>query len=130
MSGNSAVLDSNVIIDDSKGIISINKIFDDYDYLYISIISYVEILGFNFTNNKERTKIENILNNIPIVYLDLKIANIAINYKKKNKIKLADSLILATARSVNADLFTRNIKDFINIDKAIKIIEPKIIKYD
>jgi hypothetical protein len=127
VSRNNAVLDSNVIIDDSKGIISVNLLFENYNILYISIISYIEILGFNFTNSKERAKIENIVNHIPIVNLDIKIADIAINYRKKNKIKLADSLILATAKSVNADLITRNIKDFINIDKTIRIIEPKIL---
>jgi hypothetical protein len=124
MSGNSAVLDSNVIIDDSKGIISVNRIFENYDFLYISIISYIEILGFNFTNSRERAKIENIIKHIPIVNLDIEIADIAINYRKKNKIKLADSLILATTKSVDADLITRNTKDFINIDKSIRIIEP------
>ncbi len=124
MNGNSAVLDSNVIIDNSKGIISINNILDKYDFLYISIISYVEILGYNFSNNKEKTKIANILKIIPIIILDINTADIAINYRSKNKIKLADSLILATAKSVNADLITRNTRDFINIDKSIKIIEP------
>ena len=127
MNGNSAVFDSNVLIDDSKGIVSINQIFDDYKFFYISIISYIEILGYNFTNNKEKTKIENILKNIPIINLELSIANIAIKYRKKSKIKLADSIIIATAKSLNADLITRNTKDFLNIDNSVKIIVPKIL---
>ena len=130
MNGNSAVFDSNVIIDDSKGIVSINQIIDDYKLFYISIISYVEILGYDFTNNKEKTKIENILKNIPIINLELSIANIAIKYRKKSKIKLADSIILATAKSLNADLITRNTKDFLNIDNSVKIVVPKILPFN
>ncbi len=49
MNGNRAVLDSNVIIDASKGIVSIQEIVSEFDFLFISIISYIEILGFQFT---------------------------------------------------------------------------------
>jgi predicted nucleic acid-binding protein len=61
---------------------------------------------------------------IPLSFIDLEIADLAVNYRKVRKIKLADSLILATARKLNADLISSNIDDFINIDKNVNVIKP------
>jgi len=127
MNGNSGLLDSNVIIDASKGIISMQDIVKDYDNLYISIITYVETLGYNFADNEEKEIITQILNIIEIIELNKKIADIAINYRKIKKIKLPDALVLATAKNIKADLITSDITDFQNIDKTVKIIEPKKI---
>ncbi|MFH1050659.1 MAG: PIN domain-containing protein [bacterium] len=93
MNGNKAVLDSNVMIDASKGLVSINEIIEKFDFLYLSIISYIEVLGYNFLNKKEKKIIEEILSNIPIIHLDIKIAEIAIQYRKVHKIKIPDSII-------------------------------------
>jgi len=127
MNGNSGLLDSNVIIDASKGIISMQDIVKDYDNLYISIITYVETLGYNFADNEEKEIITQILNIIEIIELNKEIADIAIKYRKIKKIKLPDALVLATAKNIKADLITSDITDFQNIDKTVKIIEPKKI---
>lgn len=124
MNGNKAILDSNVIIDFSKGKLEINRIAENYPYFYISIISYIELLGYNFANKKEQSLIENILKHLPIINIDLMIANVAINYRKKNKIKLPDALIISTAKILEADLITSNVRDFINIDTKVNIINP------
>jgi predicted nucleic acid-binding protein len=127
MNGNRAVLDSNVIIDASKGMVSIQEIVSKYNFLFISIISYIEVLGYQFTNKYEKTLVENIIENIPIVNIDKEIADIAIEYRRKYKIKLPDALILATAKNIQSALLTRNINDFINIDNTIEIIKPNLI---
>ncbi|MEI6091026.1 MAG: type II toxin-antitoxin system VapC family toxin [bacterium] len=127
MNGNSAVIDSNVIIDASKGIVSIQEIVSKYDFLYISIISYIEVLGYQFKNIHEKSLVENIIENIPIVNIDKEIADIAIEYRRIFKIKLPDALILATSKSSGSDLLTRNVNDFIDIDDSIRIIKPKTL---
>jgi len=38
---------------------------------------------------------------------------------------LPDALILATAKHLKADLLTSDISDFQNIDKSVKLVEPK-----
>lgn len=49
MSGNKkAVLDSNVIIEASKQTIDAQATFADYQELLISVVSYVEVMGFEF----------------------------------------------------------------------------------
>jgi predicted nucleic acid-binding protein len=59
------------------------------------------------------------------VELNKEIADIAIEYRKKKKIKLPDALVLATAKYIDADLLTNDIQDFQKIDKSVKIIEPQ-----
>jgi predicted nucleic acid-binding protein len=127
MNGNKAVLDSN-IIDASKGLISIIDVVKKYDLLFLSIISYIEVLGYNFSNENEKTIIEDIFNKIPIINLDIEIATIAIGYRKSKKIRLPDAVILATANYAGASLITRNTDDFLNVDNSVEIIKPKIIK--
>lgn len=103
MNGNSALLDSNIIIDASKGIIDFQEIIDQYDYLYMSVISYIEVLGYNFPNSIEKNLTKGITDIIPIIFIDKNIADIAIDYRIKGKIKLPDALILATAKSIKSD---------------------------
>jgi predicted nucleic acid-binding protein len=125
MSGNKALLDSNVIIEASKNTISLTEIVENYDYLFTSIICYVEVLGFNFKSEQEKRAIEKILNIISIVNLDKEIADLTIDFRKKTKIKLPDALIIATAEKIEADLVTSNISDYKNLTKKIEIVEPK-----
>ncbi|MEY4904998.1 MAG: hypothetical protein RLZZ292_2813 [Bacteroidota bacterium] len=125
MSGNKALLDSNVIIDASKNIVNVQEIVRQYDYLYTSIISYVETLGYNFINQEEKEIVLQILDSIEIVNLNKEIADIAIEYRKRKKIKLPDAFVLATAKYMSADLLTSDISDFQNIDVSVKIVEPE-----
>jgi hypothetical protein len=50
MSGNKAVLDSNVIILASKGRIDTDKLLADYDEFYVSIVNYMEVYAYEFEN--------------------------------------------------------------------------------
>jgi predicted nucleic acid-binding protein len=70
MIGNKALLDSNVIIDASKGEISLQDIINSYDFLYTSIISYTETLGYNFKDKDEKKLIEQILASIEVIDLN------------------------------------------------------------
>lgn len=124
MNGNKALLDSNVIIDASKGKLSLKNIIDKYDSIYTSIICYIEVMGYNFDDEQEKLAIEKILQIIPILNFDKEIADIAIGFRKKTKIKLPDALIIATAEKMHTDLITSNIYGFKNLSEKINIIEP------
>jgi len=47
MSGSSLVIDSNILIYLSKGLIKIEDVLLDYQKHLISIVTYMEVLGFN-----------------------------------------------------------------------------------
>jgi predicted nucleic acid-binding protein len=126
MNGNDILFDSNVIIDASKGLLNFTALVNDYKTKYISVITYTEVLGFDFKNNTEKEQIRIFLNNFDIIDLNVEIAYIATEYRRKRRIKLPDAAILATASYISSCLITRNIKDFQNIDNNIKIIDSII----
>jgi predicted nucleic acid-binding protein len=123
MSGNKkALIDSNIIIYASKGLVDMEALTLAYPKLYISVITYVEVLGYAFESEEEEAFVLAVLDEIPIIELSKEIAKRAIAYRKKRKIKLPDALILATARHLEAALLSRNLKDFTGLDEAVEII--------
>lgn len=126
MSGNKkALLDSNIIIYLSKNMLDINKTLGEYEHLYISIITYMEVLGYKFDSHEEKALITEIINTFDIINTDQKIADRVIEIRAKSKIKLPDAIILATAQLLEADLITNNVSDFEN-QGNINIITVKI----
>jgi predicted nucleic acid-binding protein len=128
MSGKKGLLDSNIIIYASKGSVSTEDLIENYDFLYTSIISYAETLGYSFPNEAEKQAILQILRQVEIVDLNKTIADIAIVYRQNKKIKLPDALVLATAKHLEADLITSDVADFKNVDKSVRIVTPKDFK--
>lgn len=86
------------------------------------MVSYIEVLGFNFSNVKEYFLIQNFINKIEVIPIDKNIADISVTYKKIKKIKTPDAIILATSKKLNSDLLTRNVSDFKNINPNIKLV--------
>ena len=121
MNGKEALIDSNIIIYLSKQDLPLD-FFDALDDLYISIITYMEILGYAFESLNEEKYIRELLGIFGVIYIDQEIADTTINIRKKSKIKLPDAIIAATAISEGLDLVTRNVEDFKNID--VKLINP------
>ncbi len=108
MNGTRSILDSNAVIFASKQKIDIAKLRSKYDEFYVSIISYMEVYGFDFQNEAEKNLIDELFANLEIVGINKEIADQAVIYRKNKikKIKLPDAVILATAKYVNADLLT------------------------
>jgi predicted nucleic acid-binding protein len=57
-----------------------------------------------------------------ILFIDQKIADIAIEIRRERQIKLPDAIIAATAKTLNLCLVTRNIDDFKKVE--IQIANP------
>ncbi|MEA2029542.1 MAG: type II toxin-antitoxin system VapC family toxin [Campylobacterota bacterium] len=108
MSGNRVILDSNIIIYLSQKKLSLDEVFDqDVEYA-ISIITYMEILSFNFTSLDEEKFIKELLGFFEIIDIDYTIANRVIELKKRRKIKLPDAIIVASALLNNSILYTND----------------------
>lgn len=121
MNGNKALFDSNVIIYFSKREIPISYV-DQFDSLFISVITYMEILGFPFSNPKEELFIKELLSIFKTIFINQRIVDITVDIRKRKRIKLPDAIISATAISKKLQLVTRNVDDFSNID--VKISNP------
>ena len=121
MNGNSALLDSNIIIYLSKNEL-LFTVFDKFDKLLISVISYMEVLGFKFRNNEEENFVRELIELFEVQFIDQDIAEKVIEIRRQNRIRLPDAIIAATAAVDNLCLVTRNIEDFKNIN--ITILNP------
>ena len=127
MSGNKILLDSNVIISISKNKIDIDRLFYDFDIFIVSIITYMEVLGYEFKNVSERKIIEDLFELIEIIETDVLIAKAVIEYRKLRKIKLPDAIILGTAKLQECGVLTDDWDDFLGIDTKVEIV--KLEKY-
>jgi len=121
VTGNKALLDSNVIIYLAKREMPL-EIIDQFDDICISVITYMEILGFSFFDQEEEKYIKELISIFNIIYVDQKIADITIDIRKRKRIKLPNAIIAATAISHDLQFVTRNVADFENIN--VKILNP------
>ena len=113
-----AVFDTNILIDYLIGNLLAKKEIEQYKSPQISIITKMEIL-VGVTDNEEIIK--EFLNGFNIIPLNDEIAEIAVNIRKENKIKIPDAIIWATAKYTDSLLITRNTKDFPGLGADIKI---------
>ncbi len=123
MSGNKIILDTNVIIFASKQIIDFRKILENSDELYVSIITYMEVYGYEFEEKAEKEAIDLFFEGLEVIDINREIAEQVVIYRKnKNKkIKLPDAIILATAKYLNAELITDDWDDFQGIDESVVV---------
>ena len=122
MSGNNKVIiDSNILIYLSQKKLTINEVFEENTEYFISIISYMEILAYNFSSKEEEAFIDKLLSFFQIIDITKDIADKVIELKRKRKIKLPDAIIVATALYQNIILYTN--------DKQLYSIENLNTKY-
>ncbi|TAK36329.1 MAG: type II toxin-antitoxin system VapC family toxin [Saprospiraceae bacterium] len=98
-----------------------------FDNLFVSAITYIETLGFQFANPNEKAIVEAILNSLTIVQTDMDIVLQVVAYKQIRKIKTPDAIILATAKLLDAELVTVNDADFKGLDAKVGIFVPDLI---
>ncbi|NJN33123.1 MAG: type II toxin-antitoxin system VapC family toxin [Saprospiraceae bacterium] len=84
MSGNKALLDSNVIILASKEEVNVELLLSAYDEFHVSIIIFMEVYGFEFASLDEEDLINDLFANLDIAEVNVKIAKQA-NIYRKNK---------------------------------------------
>lgn len=107
-----ALLDTNIIIHLAQGRINFNSFADDYEELFISVITYMEVLGYKFQDAEYKQKIELLLNLFTRIDLTEPIIREVIAIRQRYSIKLPDAIILATAKISKCELISNNGKDF------------------
>ena len=91
--------------------------------LHISILTKIEFLGWDKHIPEGFEKCRRFIRNAHLYPVEEKISDKAIELRKRSPIKLADSVIAATALLNNLKLATRNKEDFKGID-GLEIINP------
>lgn len=130
MSGNKIILDTNVIIFASKQLVNIDLFLATYDSFFVSIVTYMEVYSYDFSNPTEKLLIDELFKNIEIIEINKTIADTAISIRKNKtkKIKLPDAIILATAKILEMPLLTDDWDDFSKIDDSVIISNIDFLK--
>lgn len=104
------LLDSNTLIYLSKGLLSIDKVLPDGETYAVSVVTYMEVMGYPFSSQAEEELISSLFSHFHIIMVDAVIAKRVIALRKEYKIKLPDAIICATALTHQAQLFTNDIR--------------------
>ena len=121
---NGKLVDTNILIYLSKRKLELEKVASPEVNLYISVITYMEVLGYKFQNKFEKQTIERLCKYFPVINLNPKIVEKVISVRQQYKIKLPDAIIQATAVISKMELITSNIADFMHIEPGLKIYNP------
>mgnify|MGYP001301037779 CR=1 FL=1 len=105
-----AVFDTNIVIDALNGLAQANAEYERYERVFISRITWMEILIGAMGDDAElRDFLES---RFEIIAVDVTVSEIAIQLRREYRMKLPDAIIWATAKATNSVLVTRNTKDF------------------
>ena len=104
------LFDTCILIDYLRGIIEARAECGRHADRAISVITWMEVLAGATANNEDDTRM--LLRNFHLVALTAENAERAVGFRRTNKIKLPDAIILATAEVEGRVFITRNTRDF------------------
>lgn len=108
MNGNSLVLDTNIVLYLLNGDTVLSALLYQKK-LYISFISQLELLGFKGITLKQQNEISRFIQDCIVIDINEDIKKEVILLRKTSKLKLPDSIVLATARYLSLPLITSDI---------------------
>jgi predicted nucleic acid-binding protein len=125
--GGRYLLDSNTVIDYIASIYPdrtrkwLNQLIDEE--INVSVITKIEVLSFDPDKDDNYSILVDFFKATNIFELTTDIVSKTIHLRQKQKIKLPDAIIAATALQNGLILISRNIRDFKNI-KGLQVIDP------
>lgn len=123
------VIDSSIFIDHFRNYIPAVSFFsslsdEEKKYVLFSAITESELIsGRSCEDDSVKAKVIQMLNSFNKIEVNNKIAMLAGDLSRKQNILIPDAIIAATALVNNADLLTKNLKDFERI-KNLKSLSP------
>jgi len=106
----SVLFDTCILIDYLRGLVQARAECDRHADRAISIVTWMEVLAGATAANEADTR--TLLLYFQLLPLTLEVAERAVAIRRKNKIKLPDAIIKATAEMDGRVLITRNTRDF------------------
>ncbi len=106
-----AVVDTNILIDYLNGSNKARRELDSFDEIYISLITWMEIL-VGVAEEAEESEIREFLRRFHVHPVDEGVAERAVGIRRTQNLRLPDAIIWATAQQLGILLVTRNTRDF------------------
>jgi predicted nucleic acid-binding protein len=106
-----AAFDSCILIDQVEAVAQAPSVIAQPRQRYISVIAEIELLT-GVRSPAERANAMRLLELFTIIEVDRDLGSLAVEVRKKYRLKTADALIYATAQRLGVPLITRNSKDF------------------
>ncbi len=91
--------------------------------VYMSVITRIEILGWNGHSEESREAADALLSTLTEIGLDEPVVRTTIRIRCSTLVKLPDAIIAASALTLGLPLVTRNVEDFGKI-KDLDLINP------
>lgn len=106
------LLDSNILIYSAQSEFPFIQLWVESKEATVSVIFKIEILGFDKLIEAEKRYFEQLFKTFEVPSINDQIVERIIELKQTRKITLGDAIIVSTALYHNAQLVTRNIKNF------------------
>lgn len=104
------LFDTNILIDYLNGIPDAAKEIGRYQDKAISLVTWMEVMAG--TTAQDELVIKAFLSQFDLLPIDGSVSAEAVAIRRTRRIKLPDAIILATARTTDRVLITRNTRDF------------------
>ena len=102
-----AVFDTNILIDYMLGVEEAKHTLTQFQDPAISIVTWIEFL-VGAQNDREEQKLERFLTRFTRIDIDTALARRAARIRRQHRLKLPDSVILATAEKLDCPLISRD----------------------
>lgn len=106
------LLDSNIVIYAARPEHADLRQFIAEHAPAVSIISYIEVLGYHRITTDEQQKLERFFSVAEVIPLTTDVVQQAISLRQQRRMSLGDSIVAATALVYGRTLVTRNTDDF------------------
>jgi len=103
MSGNSVVLDTNIVLYLLNGDQVLSELLNQKK-LYLSFISQLELLGFKGITLKQQIEIGKFIQDCIVIDINEEIKKEVISLRRNTRLKLPDCIVIATARFLSLPL--------------------------
>lgn len=118
------LIDTNILIYLAGKRLQPQFLASRYKDLYVSRITQMEFLGFNFEKSTDEQAAQRLISAFNLVDVDAAITVVTIRVRKQKRIKLPDAIIYATAKELGCELVTANYRDFQGLSEGVPIFNP------
>lgn len=115
-----AVIDTNILIDYLAGVQPAREELTRHAGASISAITWMEVL-VGAADEPETERLRWFLSGFQRIPIDDAVAELAVEIRRKHRMRLPDAIIWASARSIGGLLVTRNTKDFPPDDPGVRV---------